>query len=246
MNPIIIANWKMNLQLQDAIHNTHIISHYSNSKDLIIAPPIAYLSYLSQNFKNIAFCAQNISEFREFGPYTGECSAEIIKSCDVNYALIGHSDRRNFFMEDNNAIRSKILNAINANITPIICIGETLQERQNNSYKNYITQQLADLFTNIHKNITQNNKIIIAYEPIWSIGSGMTPNTENISEIFELIISNKHLHTIAKNIRLVYGGSVNVKNYHEIMRAKHIDGVLIGGASIDTDQLATIMNYAHQ
>lgn len=246
MTPIIIANWKMNLQFQNAIHNMHIISHNKNSKGLIIAPPTAYLSYLSQNFKNINFCAQNISKFQGLGTYTGECSAEIIKSCDVHYTLIGHSDRRIFCNEDNDSLRNKMLNAINANITPIICIGETLQERKSNNYKNYLINQLSDLFTDINKYITKNTKIIIAYEPIWSIGSGMTPTIDNISEIFELIISNKHLSSIAKNIHLVYGGSVNVKNYHEIMSAKYISGVLIGGASIDTDQLAAIMNSAHQ
>ena len=245
MNPIIIANWKMNLQFQEAIRSMHIISRYKNSKGLIIAPPIPYLGYLSQNFQNISFCAQNISTVRGFGPYTGEYSADMIKSCNTNYALIGHSDRKNFCDEDNTVIRHKILNAINAGITPIICFGETTDIRKNNNYKDYLINQLSIFLSGIDHKIKKELKLIIAYEPVWAIGSGMTPTVDDISEIFELIISNAHVSGLAKNIYLVYGGSVNSRNYHEIMSAKYINGVLIGSASVNTNELATIMNYSN-
>jgi triosephosphate isomerase len=236
MKPIIIANWKMNLTLKEAYTKTKQLDSRNYSAQLLLAPPAPYLAHFTQNFQNIEFCAQDLSAFNGYGAYTGEYSAEMIKSCNINYAIIGHSERRNAIGEHSNSIKQKALNCINNQITPIICIGETLEARKNNNYKEFITEQITQ---SIPENI---QSLIIAYEPFWAIGSGLVPTIEEISEIFEFIKSNEDISIVAKNAQLVYGGSVSSKNYKEIIAINGNNGIILGSASLNDDELNLILN----
>lgn len=236
MKPIIIANWKMNLSLEDALLKSQQLEARNYSYQFLLAPPTAYLALFAQSFKKTNFCAQDISTMNGFGAYTGECSADMIKSCGVNYAIIGHSERRNTFRESNKTIRKKVENCINAGITPIVCIGETLEARQNNNYLEFILEQL-------NESIPENTyNLIIAYEPIWAIGSGITPTTKEISEIFEFIKTSKDVSIVAKNAQLVYGGSVNSETCKNILDIPGNNGVILGSASLNDKELNYILN----
>lgn len=235
MKPIIISNWKMNLNLSDAISLVREIENESPQAELLIAPPAPYLAYFAETFKKISICAQDISVYGEFGAYTGEYSAQIVKSCGIHYAIIGHSERRSLMFETNKIVKQKIENCIHAGIVPIICIGENLEARQNNSFREFLLEQIKSIPENAHD-------IIIAYEPVWAIGTGIYPNLEEINQVIELIRTHEQISPVAKNARLVYGGSVSGKNFSEIIQIPEISGVLIGSASLNKEELKSILN----
>lgn len=230
MSPLIIANWKMNLTFNEAIFLATSLTEQSFSRQLIIAPPAPYIGYLKAHFEQIDFCAQDVSSKNEFGSYTGENTAKFFKSCGVNYAIIGHSERRNLCKEDDDIVRVKAQNCLDNDITPIICIGEPLEIRQNKSYPEFLLNQLKQSAPQTDK------EIIIAYEPLWSIGTGVVPTIEEISEVFALI------RGLEKKIKLVYGGSVNSKNCEELLKISGISGLLVGGASLNKEELFKILN----
>jgi triosephosphate isomerase len=235
MKPIIIANWKMNLSLEEAITKAKSFNNYSHSVRFLLAPPTPYISYLAEKFRNLNICAQNVSSINCFGAYTGEYSAAMLKTCGVHYAIIGHSERRNNFGETNKLVKQKALNCIESGITPIICTGETLEARKNGNYKEFMAEQ-------IRESIPQTpHPIIIAYEPVWAIGSGLIPTPKEIAEIFTFIKTDKEISIIAKNAELVYGGSVNSKNYKEILSIAGNNGIILGSASLDNKELSKIL-----
>lgn len=235
MPPIIIANWKMNLTLEEAISKAELFSAFKHSARFLLSPPIPYISYISKNFKKLDICAQNVGATNGFGAYTGEYSADMLKSCNVNYAIIGHSERRHIFGEHSQLIKQKILNCLDAGITPIICVGETLESRQNKNYKEFIAQQIKDSIPETEQTI------IIAYEPVWAIGSGVIPTMEEIAEIFNFIKTDEEISIIAKNAELVYGGSVNSENYKDIIKITDNSGVILGAASLNENELKKIL-----
>lgn len=235
MNSIIIANWKMNMTLSAAIDLATELETIDHSYQFLIAPPAPYLAQLASFVKKNKICAQDVSFHGGFGAYTGESSADIIKSCGINYAIIGHSERRFNQKESNELIYSKVDNCLSAGIIPIICVGEPLDIRANNSYREYITQQINSSIPKGAPNI------IIAYEPIWSIGSGNVPTIEQISEVIELIKNNVKLEMVAKTAQVVYGGSVNSKNFAQILKINGLDGILIGAASMNWSEMNIIL-----
>ncbi|MCF8493776.1 MAG: triose-phosphate isomerase [Rickettsiaceae bacterium] len=236
MNSIIIANWKMNIKLNDAITLAQKFESSNHSCQLFLAPPTPYLAYLAKILVKTKLCAQDISSIKELGAYTGENSATIIKSCGVHYSIIGHSERRTTQRESNSIVRKKVENCIEAGIAPIVCIGETLESRQNKNYKEFLIEQInSSLPSNAHN-------LIIAYEPVWAIGSGITPQPEEIHEIVELIKKSARVELVAKNAQLVYGGSVSSKNFAEIIRVPGLSGVLMGSPSIDESEMTSILN----
>jgi triosephosphate isomerase len=243
MKPLIIANWKMNFSLKEAISYCEELSQNIHNKGVIISPPAPYLAYLADKFSSINFCAQNISFFENNGSYTGEYSASIIKSCGVNYALIGHSERRKLFSETDTIIAKKIENSINAGITPIICIGESIEQRRNGTYKEFILSQLHNSLQ--IKSIPIYQKLIIAYEPISSIGTGIIPTNDELIQTFEIINSFIKQSAVANKVLLVYGGSVNLDNVTQIVSLKDIDGVLIGNASFNYKNLSKILKMLY-
>jgi len=236
MKPIIIANWKMNLSLKEAFLKADLLDKRNSWAQFILAPSAPYLAYFAKNFLKTTFCAQDVSSISGYGAYTGEVSADILKSCGVNYAIIGHSEKRTVMKDNNKTVRKKVGNCIKAGIKPIICVGESLESRKNNNYKEFILEQ-------INESIPENAKnVIIAYEPIWAIGTGISPTKEELTEIFNFIKNDSSISQVAKNAQLVYGGSVNSRNYKEILAIEGISGVLIGSASLDDDELNLILS----
>ncbi|MFK7973960.1 MAG: triose-phosphate isomerase [Rickettsiaceae bacterium] len=234
MKPIIIANWKMNLPFnaaQSLIQHTQSLTH---SYDILLSPPAPYLAYFANKYMQLTFCAQDISAFRGFGAYTGEYSAELIKSCGVHYAIIGHSERRTMMLETNKMVNQKISNCIQADITPILCIGENLEARQNNNFKELLLEQISYIPA------TAKN-IIIAYEPVWAIGTGISPSQNEIAEVVTLI-KNNNVSLVAQTAPIVYGGSVSSNNFKEIISISGINGTLIGSASLNKSELSKILN----
>ena len=227
MTPIIIANWKMHFTLEEtnAFCNKLVGTQRDN---LIIAPPIPYIALLAATFPKINFCAQNLSSFAEEGAYTGEYSSKMIKSCGINHAIIGHSERRTLFKETDELIAAKVNASLDAEVTPIICIGESIQVRQSGNYVQFLIDQLkASLPT------ATDDDIIIAYEPVWSIGTNQIPTEQQLIETFQAINSYLEQSKVAKNVRLLYGGSVNSDNIEMIRDLDHVSGVLVGKSSLD-------------
>lgn len=235
MSSLIILNWKMNLLFQQALPLVKQIYPLKNLAHIIIAPPAPYLTYLAQTLPEIDYAAQDISLYNEQGTYTGEYSAQIIHSCGVNYAIIGHSERRNLFSETAEIVRRKFDNAVKYNIIPILCIGETIESKQNNQTKDYLTKQLQVIPDNYQ------GQVIIAYEPLWAIGSGLIPTTTELSEVIEFLRSNKSVSSVANNLRIVYGGSVNSSNAREILQIHGIDGLMIGSAALKFEEVKLIL-----
>ncbi len=219
---IIVANWKMNGNIdfaRDAIIN---INEIESENDIILCPPTALL-YLFENFRyNVG--AQNCF-YEESGAFTGETSPKLIKELGCKYVLLGHSERRTIFNEDNDIVFKKWEAAIANNLIPIFCIGEKSEDRQ--KWKDVLSFQLKK-FLNINL-----HKTIFAYEPIWSIGTGKVPSLDEIE-------------TVAKFIKtqikapLLYGGSVNISNSSQILECKNVDGLLIGGASLKVEEFKKI------
>ncbi|WP_341763902.1 triose-phosphate isomerase family protein [Candidatus Tisiphia endosymbiont of Beris chalybata] len=243
MKKLIIANWKMNMSLTDACAFCIKLSALKYDNSLIIAPPSLYLAYLSDKFKFLTFCAQNVSRYEGQGSYTGEYSSLLLKLSNINYAIVGHSDRRNLFNETNEIIKQKVEKCLQADITPIICIGEDLKARQNKNYQGFLLSQLTETLPNSYKMLNKNKNIIIAYEPIWAIGTGSLPLQEELIEIFMLINSFLKESQVANNVRLVYGGSVNLDNTKQILRLPYIDGVMVGKSSLNPPILFQMLNY---
>ncbi|WP_316353922.1 triose-phosphate isomerase [Candidatus Trichorickettsia mobilis] len=238
MKPFIIANWKMHFSLAEAVDICFDIISQDLQHNLIIATPAPYLAYLSNKFESIKFCAQNVSHFADPGAYTGEFSAMMLKSSNIDYAVIGHSERRNIFSETNELIAQKVRHCIQNRVTPIICIGESLFIRDKYDYKTFLTTQLINSIADL--SLIQQ-RFIIAYEPIWSIGTDMIPTNEQLIEIFTHLHSICHQTQIANNINLVYGGSVNLNNIQQILNIPYIQGVLIGKAALDSGVLSQML-----
>jgi triosephosphate isomerase len=239
MSHLIIANHKMNFSLEETLRYCSDISKSSYKNELIIASPAPYIGYLAHNFKSLTFCAQNISTQKEFGAYTGEYSSAMVKSCGVNYSLVGHSERRNLFGETDEIILQKIENCLKSGVNPIVCIGESQKARQNGNYKEFIVNQLKLILHQISLIATANKtknlwQVIFAYEPIWSIGTGIIPTDDELIEVIGFISSMIKQSLVAKNMKLVYGGSINLDNIEHILSLQNIDGVLIGKASLNS------------
>ena len=199
--------------------------------ELIIAPPSCYIPTVSNQLNNVAISSQTISEF-DSGAYTGEISAKMVKSCGAKFTLLGHSERRHVFFETNQMIREKLKRCEAVGLTPILCVGETLEERNSGEIKSIISNQLDVIsdFTEV---------FYVAYEPVWAIGTGETATPEMAENIHQFIRKS-----IGEGIPILYGGSVNQGNVENLLKMPTIDGVLIGGASLKIDEFTTIMEIA--
>jgi len=195
----------------------------------------------NKHIDNFYMGSQNVSEY-DNGAFTGEISAEMLAENKIFHSIVGHSERRTLFSETDEKINIKIKQLLSNNITPILCIGENLEQRNTNTFKKIIDLQLEEAFKNIK---IDDQTIIIAYEPIWSIGTGITPDISQIIEVHEFI-KTKIKQMYPKNVnqfKITYGGSVNLKNYHTILSPKAVDGVLVGGASLDSRSFYEICNF---
>ena len=230
---IFIANWKLN-------GNSSFLKDYyeklkvnSNSCTIICSPSI-YLKSLKRNNVNLFCGAQDVSSYKE-GAYTGELSASMLKDNNIDFCIVGHSERRQYFSEMNENINIKSSNLIEENIIPVICIGETLEQKENKLTEEILSKQINDSIPNSANHLNS----LIAYEPVWAIGTGLTPTLDEINQVHKLI---KNFNSNFRNFKVLYGGSVKSSNSKEINELSHVDGCLIGGASLKVDEFNEIIS----
>lgn len=242
MTKLIVANWKMNGSISKVQHdiNTYLTSKVTNQSNVIIALPNVFLAeaakIITDSNASMSLSSQDVSQFDGFGAYTGEISATMLKDLNVQYTIIGHSERRLHLGEETITLAKKITHAINNQIKPIFCIGEPINLRENGVYNEFLLDQLECL-----KLVSCEIKdIIIAYEPIWSIGSGLVPSVKEVESAMLLVhkfMQNNFPHV---KIATLYGGSVSSKNATEILNIPSVGGVLVGGASLKVDEFTII------
>ncbi len=213
--------------------------------EVILCVPFTDLFYAWHSLEgsNIHLGAQNM-HWEASGAYTGEVSAEMLKSVGVEYVIIGHSERRAYFAETDETVNKKIKSALKNDLKPIVCVGESLEQRENGETKEIITSQVEKALTDIKKE--DINNIIIAYEPIWAIGTGKTATSEDANNSIKAIrekIRELYDEETAENIIIQYGGSVKASNSKELFDTSDIDGALVGGASLKVEEFANIINY---
>ena len=241
---IVAGNWKMNLNYPVS---TRLIDEINANEihldaELIVAPPSIYLSSLHKKQHHFFLSAQNI-HFEENGAFTGEISAEMLSSLNINYAIVGHSERRSMFHETNEIIFKKVKSLLKYNVSPIFCCGELKKEREEGRAFEIVSNQLNYLLSNLKED--QIRKIIIAYEPVWAIGTGLTASPDDAQKMHKHIresLAYKFSLKTAENIAILYGGSCKPENAKDIFSQDDIDGGLIGGASLDCNSFLSIAN----
>lgn len=243
----VVGNWKMNGRLSQNTELLHHLQQIPEASNVFtgIAAPFVYLpqiQQLTQNTKqHFEVFAQDVSRFANNGAYTGEISAQMLQDIGIQATLIGHSERSIYFNESNNDRRAKLENAQAANLQTLLCVGESLEQRENGQEKETVAAQLAVLSD------LESQNIAVAYEPLWAIGTGKTANNEQIAQMHEFIYQEiLSLCGNNANIRVLYGGSVNDKNAAEIFSVPHVDGALVGGASLKHDSFAAIIKAAQE
>ncbi len=244
---IIAGNWKMNYTITEADNFVNEIKDRINTDevDVVICPNNICLERVSDIIEgtNIKLGAQNV-HYEEKGAFTGETSANMLLSVDAKYCIIGHSERRQYFCETDEIVNKKAKKLLEKNIKPIICVGETLEQREKGELYEFISTQVKNALKDISEDDVKNN-IVIAYEPIWAIGTGVTATSMQAQEMCKYIreeIRKLYNNAVAENIRIQYGGSVKPSNANEILNMEDIDGALVGGASL-TDDFVAIVNY---
>ena len=245
--PFIAGNWKMHTTLDEAISLTEGIKNGLKGiegKEATLCPPYVYLAAVKDALKDsgIHIGAQN-GYFQPQGAFTGEVSFAMLKDIGCNYVIIGHSERRQIFKEDNDAINKKIKAALAEGLKPIFCVGELLEERQDNTTERVIRQQVEAGLDEITADNFQN--IIVAYEPVWAIGTGKNATPEQAQEVHLFIrklLAHLSSETIAREVRIIYGGSVKPDNIELLAAQEDIDGALVGGASLSAESFIKIVN----
>ena len=238
---IMVANWKMNGSINfigkffDDLDNLAFENIHDQSKCTIICPPFIYSYLIANQLKNFYLGGQNCSLFLD-GAYTGDVSASMLHDIGCQFCIVGHSERRTIFNETNNEVSIKATNSLKNNIHPIICVGETLQQKKDNQTKEILSKQISESMNDD----SNNNNTIIAYEPIWAIGSGLTPSLDEIDEIHNFIKNEIQGY---ENYKILYGGSVKSANSKEILNLDNVDGLLIGGASLNVDEFNKILSF---
>lgn len=245
MREIFIAgNWKMNLDKGDAIELFEKLKsiRVPNGKRVLVAPPSIYLKDFVNGAAALSIAAQNCSQYTN-GAYTGEVSASMLASLGVEYCIVGHSERRSYFGEKEEVLKEKINRLLENSITPIYCVGESLNERENNMAFEVVEKQLREGL--LHLSSAGFSNVIVAYEPVWAIGTGKTASAEQAQEIHQFIrklIADNYSVEIADSTTILYGGSVKPDNASELFSQSDIDGGLIGGASLNFESFQGIIN----
>lgn len=246
---LIIANWKMNLGMHEASLYVHELAQkvsVHRDVEVVLAPTLLTLQSLSLQVESRQFklAAQNFY-WRDHGAYTGEVSASQLRGI-VKYALIGHSERRHVFNESDKDTRAKVQSAIRNQIKPVLCVGETAFERSENETKEVLHDQLIGGLANITSD--ELEQVTIAYEPVWAIGTGNNASPRDVAAAVRAIRSQlRHLFgaKAAENVPVLYGGSVNKDSAQSYLELPEVDGLLVGGASLDAGQFSTIVEIAH-
>lgn len=227
----------------DLVHGLKIELASVKEVDIVVCPPFTALQEVSKNIldSNIRLGAQNMSE-HNFGAFTGEIAAGMLKEFSVRYVILGHSERRQYQMESDELISKKTLSAHAASLKPIVCVGETLAQREANETEKIVGAQLKGSLASLSK--TQMEETIIAYEPVWAIGTGKTATTAQAQEVHAFIrktLATMFDETVARRVRLQYGGSVKASNARDLMSQPDVDGALVGGASLEDRSFADII-----
>jgi triosephosphate isomerase (TIM) len=247
---VIAGNWKMNNDISETENLVKSILSGLENKNLscgvIICPPFTSLNVANLLIKgtNIKLGAQNMY-YEENGAYTGEVSTKMLKSAGCEYVIVGHSERRTLFGETDELISKKVIKAIQVGLKPIFCVGESLEERKRNLMQEIVGNQVLKGLESISEEDMKN--IIIAYEPVWAIGTGVNATPEQAEEAHAYIrglISDKYSKKTAEELVIQYGGSVNPGNSKELLSQKNVDGALIGGASLKADSFLKIIESA--
>lgn len=245
--PIIAGNWKMNMlpcEAEDLVKA--LLPLVKDAKcDVVICPPFIDIPAVSPIITgtNVHLGSQNI-HWEEKGAYTGEISPKMLEAFGVEYAIIGHSERRTYFAETDEGVNKRAKAALSHGITPIVCVGETLAQREAGVTSDFVSGQTVAAFKDI--SIEDAAKVVIAYEPIWAIGTGKTATTEEANETIGVIrsaIAGIYGKEKAEEVRILYGGSMNPKNASALMAMPEIDGGLIGGASLKAPDFSQVVNY---
>ncbi|MBR2649178.1 MAG: triose-phosphate isomerase [Sediminibacterium sp.] len=246
---IAAANWKMNLTIQQGeqlIDDILAIPHdIKDNQEVIFAVPAPYLAMAQQklrNKENVFVAAQNVYS-KKSGAYTGEISVDMLSSLAVQYVVIGHSERREYFNESNAFLAEKVNICLDNNIHPIFCCGEALAIREAGTQNEFVASQLKESL--YHLSADQIRRIVIAYEPIWAIGTGKTASSAQAQEMHAFIrtsLTDQYGANTANSISILYGGSVKAANAAEIFSQPDVDGGLVGGASLNAEEFASIIN----
>jgi len=243
---IVAGNWKMNKSFSEAEELLDLIAdnqeNYFGDVQMIVCPPSVYLELATDYSEEypIFVGAQNVSQFVK-GAYTGEISAAMLESMGVTHCIVGHSERRKYFGETDKEIAEKINNLLSFGIEPIYCCGETLEERNKNNHFEVVANQITEAL--FHLTEEDINEIIIAYEPVWAIGTGVNATPQQAQEMHDFIrrlILDRYGNEVANNLPILYGGSCNPQNAKELFSMPDVDGGLIGGASLTVEDFLAI------
>ncbi len=245
---VIAGNWKMNntpAEGKALIEGIKAAADKATAEVVVCTPFVALTAAVdAASGSKIGVGAQNMY-FEDKGAFTGEVSADMLNAVGVKYVVIGHSERREYFAETDATVNKKTIKALEKGITPIVCCGETLQQREDGITFDWIAMQIKLAMKDI--SAADAEKVIIAYEPIWAIGTGKTATDDQANEVcaaIRVVLSEIYSKDTADKIRILYGGSMNAKNAEGLLAMSDIDGGLIGGASLKAEDFSTIINFA--
>ncbi len=244
---IVAGNWKMNNNLQEGLALAKDLNEALKDKsvncDVVIGTPFIHLASVADaiDTNKIGVAAQNCAD-KVSGAYTGEVSAEMVASTGAKYVILGHSERRAYYHETPAILKEKVNLALSNNLTPIFCIGEVLEERESNKHFDVVKSQIAESLFEL--SVEDFSKIVLAYEPVWAIGTGKTASADQAQEMHAFIrktLVEKFGEKVAANTSILYGGSCNASNAKELFSNPDVDGGLIGGASLGVDKFMPII-----
>ncbi|MDR2676724.1 MAG: triose-phosphate isomerase [Endomicrobium sp.] len=245
---LIVGNWKMNKTISDSLEIIRslkkTISNADGNIEIVVCPPFTALHTVNGEIKNsnINLGAQNLF-WKTEGAFTGEISPLMIKDVGCTYVLIGHSERKQYFGESDNNINKKINAAFSAGLIPILCIGETLEEREKNMTFDVIKKQLTLALSNLTEKSA--SLVVIAYEPVWAVGTGNIATLDQIQNVHSFIKKtySKMYKSVIRSARIIYGGSINLNNISNFVGASNVDGILVGSASLEIEVFTKIIEY---
>lgn len=245
--PIIAGNWKMNKTAKEAAELINELKPLvaKSKPEVVVCVPYTDLWTVAEAIKGskIKLGAENVA-WADNGAFTGEISADMLKEIGVEYVIIGHSERRQYFGETDESVNKRLKQALKNGLNPIVCVGETLTEREKNKTKRVLKKQVLEGFADITAEDFAN--IVIAYEPVWAIGTGKTATADEANKTIGYIrtlVKKTWGQDVAKSLRIQYGGSMKPGNAKELMAMRNIDGGLIGGAALKANDFAAIVNY---
>lgn len=243
---IVAGNWKMNTHLHEGLELAKAVEASTKEKSsdalMIIAPPYTHLAKVSEVISEVKLAAQNCSS-EESGAFTGEISPDMLKSAGVEYVIIGHSERRSYYHEDNEILNKKVQLVLSKGLSPIFCCGELLEEREAGKMFDVVREQITVGLKGLSSSDMKN--VIVAYEPVWAIGTGVTASPEQAQEMYKFIrdlLAELFDSGVADDTSLLYGGSCKPSNAAELFANPDVDGGLIGGAALKADDFIQIVN----